>query len=353
MAAWRDFDLETIFGGSLDRSGLTEASVIRVVAEHVHESEVLDFKETLWARSSGPRGPWSPEQEFAKDVACLANRRGGVLLVGVAEASGEASSVAPLAKVDREVEERRLRQALVNYQAPVAVCEFVWISGAGDQSYLAVVVPRSLRAPHAVVSERGGSRRALRYPERHGTDTVWLTESEVAERYRRRFDAQVAERARLDRVVSDGCEALRVRARSDVWLFVALVPELPVPGRLDNQTVEAIERWHRARSTNSPLNRWISAFGRAIPAPGMVTFTRSQRDRSEDETLVGEAYVELHVDGSAYAALPVREHSTDIPNLRILSDVLLVDDVFLLVDQVLRWSSYQAGAWGVTTLVLE
>ncbi len=85
MAIWRQPDLEALLGGPLDAEGLTQKTIERLVDEGAHESEVLDFKGALDLPTKGPRPPWLPEQEFAKDVAALANHRGGLLLIGVEE----------------------------------------------------------------------------------------------------------------------------------------------------------------------------------------------------------------------------------------------------------------------------
>jgi hypothetical protein len=141
---WRSPELEAIFGGTLDAAGLTEAAVQRVVGEGTRESEVLDFKRALWAKAVRPRPPWSEEQEFAKDVGALANHRGGVLLVGVAEVGGVATAVAPFPiETSTEAEERRLRQALVNFLAPLATSEFTWVPAGAGEWFCAVVVPRA------------------------------------------------------------------------------------------------------------------------------------------------------------------------------------------------------------------
>lgn len=347
VAIWRSPELEAIFGGPLDATGITEEAVQRVVADQTPESEVLDFKQVLWAKTPRPRPPWTEEQEFAKDVGAFANHRGGVLLVGVTELGGVAKAAAPISiATSGEAEERRLRQALVNNLAPLATAEFIWIPVAAGGWFCAVVVPRSPRTPHAVVIESG---TGLRYPVRHGADTAWLSEAEVAERYRRRTLAQADDAERVQRVVGQGREALR--RVSGVWLFAAAVPELPVEGALDQRTVETFEEWHRSSLQVSPLNRSLSAYGRGIPAPGKVTFTGSLRTADEDETEVRDAYVELHVDGSALAASPVGFHTSEESN-RDVGELTLVDDGVLVVDLVLRWCADRVGAWGTATIVV-
>ena len=347
MAIWRSPELEAIFDGPLDAGGITEAAVRRVVGDQTPESEVLDFKAVLWGKSPRPRPPWTEEQEFAKDVGALANHRGGVLLVGVTEVGGVAKTASPFSMAtSSEAEERRLRQALVNNLAPLATTEFIWVPNAGGGWFCAVVVPRSPRAPHAVVIEGG---TGLRYPVRHGSDTAWLSEAEVAERYRRRLLAQTDDAERVHRVVREGREALR--RVSGVWLFAAAIPELPVEGGLDQRTVAAFEDWHRSSMQVSPLNRSLPAYGRGIPAPGKVTFTGSLRTADEDESEVRDAYVELHVDGSALAATPVGFHTSEESN-RDVGELTLVDDGVLVVDLILRWCAQRVGAWGTATVVV-
>jgi hypothetical protein len=349
MPIWRSPGLEAVFGSLLDSTGISDASITRLVAEATRESDQLDFKQDLWRATHGPRPPWTEEQEFAKDVAAFANQRGGVILVGVQESGGTATGVTPIpAAVSHEQEERRLRQALVNHQAPLAACDFVPVPAKPDGWYLAVVIPPSPRSPHAV--QGGDPRNPLRYPIRHGSDTVWLTEHEVAERYRRRLTAQQDEQIRVEKIVADGSGEL---GRADgVWLYVAAVPEVSVAGRLDERTVREIDAWRRHDSLVSPLNRSLPAYGRGIPAPGKVAFTGSLRTGAEDETQIREAYLELHVDGAAFAARPAGKDTADESDNRQLGEMTLVDDGILLVDMVTRWCAYQAGGWGTATIIV-
>jgi hypothetical protein len=60
------------------------------------------------------------------------------------------------------------------------------------------------------------------------------------------------------------------------------------------------------------------------------------------------AYLELHADGSAFAATPV-EHNTG-PDGGI-GDTTLVDDLTALVDACLSWTVRQAGTWGTADLL--
>jgi hypothetical protein len=69
----------------------------------------------------------------------------------------------------------------------------------------------------------------------------------------------------------------------------------------------------------------------------------------QDPTDPSGAYVELHVDGSAFVATPV-ELNTGADGGGI-GETTLVDDLIVLVDACLSWTVRQAGAWGNADLL--
>jgi len=355
MPPWRSRELETLFGGPLDASGLTEPAFQRLVDEKAVETDQLDFKRVnpgelpYPPNSPDPKTGWLKEQEFAKDVAALANHRGGLVLIGVGEdvATGVANKRTPVGPSTAAKEQQRLGFALRNYLAPPADFSFVPVPAQGGGWYLAVVVPPSPRSPHAVLGELGDDKHPLRYPVRHDRATIWLNEHEVAERYRRRLHAQEDQENRVRRAVEEGCAAL---ARAEgVWLYVSVIPEFPVRGaRLDTAAVARITAWHHGPSLPSPLGRHLSAFGRGIPAPGKITFSDSRTSSQDDESAIRLAYVELCLDGSAFAAKPINLIS---PHDRQVGDAALADDLVMLTDVTLRWCSDEAGSFGAATVV--
>lgn len=185
---------------------------------------------------------------------------------------------------------------------------------------------------------------------RHGADTIWLTESEIADRYQRRFASASERQSRVDRVVDEGCRTL---SRADgLWLYVACVPEVLAAATLNSGELSRIEDWYRQAHFTSPSGRYLPALGRGIAGPGRVTFTRSLSTSGQDETEVSEAYVELLVDGSSFAGLPTAARTSDDPASRSVGEITLVDDALMLVDICLRWTERQVGAWGTATAVV-
>lgn len=346
MAKWRSVELESLVGGPLDEVGLTEAALQRMITSGALEGEQLDFKSRVPASGNSQEGRWSASQEFAKDVAAFANHRGGLLLFGVRESDGVATGLAAISDGSFESQEQRLRQVLATNQAPTALIECFMIPAEEGGFYMAVVVPPSFRAPHAITGHPGDSRRPLYYPVRNGADTVWLSESEVAESYRRRVDGRAAAESLTTSLLARGQEALA--RRGGYWVFVSAIPELRVDTALRQDVIKEIEAWQRLGALALPSGRYLPTHGAGIPVPGGVSFTQAATTTRTDETVPNGAYLELHADGTVFAAAFLADHA---PAGADVSEYLLVQDLILLVDQTLRWVVHRSGAWGVATLV--
>lgn len=347
VAIWRSPALEALLGGPVDETGLTEDAVLRLVAVGAREGDELEFKRDPYPGAPAGRSlAWTTEQEFAKDVTALANHVGGLLLIGVEEQDGIAIEAVPtVGDPDREVQ--RLGLALVNHAAPVPRAVFVPILAAAGGHYLAVVVPPSPLAPHAVTGQRGDSRRPLHWFVRDGAHTRPLAEPDVADRYRARLRGAADRTARRDSVAAEGRDSL---GRSDdLWLWAATVPEAPVPTRLDAEAVRDAARWWRQDYRfSSPLGRVLEAGGEPIAGPDRTTLTGRPPLDDDDEADPRFAYIELHADGSAFAATPVELNTGDDGGIGV---VTLVDDMTVIADACLSWTLRQTGTWGTADVV--
>lgn len=353
VAIWRSPDLEAAIGGPMDEAGLTEGALTRLIHHGVREGEQLEFKGKSYGVSDPPPGRgWSWKQEFAKDVVALANHRGGLLLIGVDATDGVATSLQPIVGTTPEDEEQRLRTALVNHVAPILSLSFVSIAAESGGFFLAAIVPPSRQAPHAVLGDPGDGRRPLRYPRRHGSDTFWLTESEVAQRYRQRAEAEKDVRARVDFVVNDGC--LTLARGGGLWFFAALIPEMTLATSLDAVLGRDIAAWYSVNRATSPLGRKLTMSAPPLAAPGRLTFTGFGQQEADNDGSPHGAYLELHVSGAAFAAIslegegPPDSQSGDL----LVGERTLVDDAILLGESCFPWSVRQVGAWGTATAVL-
>lgn len=235
--------LEALLGAPLGE-GLTEANLQRLVDQRVGESEDLEFKREPWGASDAERA------ELAKDVAAMANGRGGAIVVGVDQDGTGAASLAPFE--DAETQRQRVESVVADRVHPMPAMRAFVVSSADAPSrgYLIVAIPRSALAPHAVV--RDG---ALRYPLRYGSKCVYLTESQVADRYRDRFALARGRIERLEEVVREGSSVLD---RGEPWVSVAVVPEMAGDVPIDTAAV-------------SDLTAWAQRSPRLPPASGPTT----------------------------------------------------------------------------------
>ena len=90
-----------------------------------------------------------------------------------------------------EATERSVQEIVANYVHPRPTVHTRQVEGTGGR-FLLIAVPRSPLAPHAV---QNPGAHELGYPVRTGTLTRWLSETEIADRYRNRFSEAAVDRA--------------------------------------------------------------------------------------------------------------------------------------------------------------
>ncbi len=115
--------------------------------------------------------------------------------------------------------ERQVQEIVADYVHPTPYVATRQVEGPSGR-FLLIAVPRSPSAPHAL--QRPGTDD-LAYPVRSGTRTRWLTESEVADRYRSRFREALAA---VDRA-TERVDGVVRRLHSPVpWLVLVIVPDV-------------------------------------------------------------------------------------------------------------------------------
>jgi hypothetical protein len=314
--------------GAPVRAGLTQAHLQCLVEAGVEEAEDIEFK----------REPWPPRDnvELAKDVAAFANSRGGVIVVGIEEHDGAASALTPFPLGDADLA-ARVRNVACSRVHPTPRLEAFVVRADGDdeRGFLVVAVPRSSLAPHAV-----SNGDWLRYPARYGAQTVDLTESEVAGRYRDRFASAAARVARVRQVMADGRGSLEVHPP---WVALAAVPV--APGRL------AVDEAARARA-----EAWAAAlgdrpFGNPRPflqRPCRTGFRRLRfgvHDASSG--LARGASAELHDDGAVFAASQLLHRPPDAPeDADAVHEHAVVERIAAALFLAARWGVDVAGTDG-------
>lgn len=227
--------LNVVLGAPLDR--LEFHHLERLMAEAVREAEDLDFKEALYADTDATK------DELAADIASFANHRGGIILLGVAEADGAASGLPGVAVSDGE--ERRMTQIVAARVTPYVDFRIHRITGPGslDNGFFALIVPPSASRPHAL--PRDGR---LRFPRRDGTTRRWLAEAEIADLYRDRFRQADDAVSRLTRIIDEALPALAEDAQQP-RVVLSLVPTASSDIPNDAKRLQEIETWAGSSST--------------------------------------------------------------------------------------------------------
>lgn len=204
-------------------SELTYELLEACVAARVPESASLDWKQKLPFKERG----W--QDEWAKDVAAMANSGGGCIVYGVAEESRDdggakvAMRMTDVGPFDRDDVERRLLQsAAAQVHPPVARLQLVpVVSPDGSARALVARVPDSPDVPHLL---RVG-KEAWKAPYRYGPLTEWMSDRALEDAYRRRFRRGAALEELLARRYSAAERQARHRFhQGPVWFVGAGVP---------------------------------------------------------------------------------------------------------------------------------
>lgn len=270
----------------------TWAGLQKLVDDQVPESSELDFKADAYDGQAAHGR--SKQDEFRKDVTALANARGGVLVLGLAEADGVASHVRGVSG-SLEQHEGRLRSWIRSRVEPyLDGVEIHGVPGAGVGCIL-VVVAQSPRRPHAVVPMSDND--SLKYARRVGRHTDWLSEAQVADLYRERFSGGREVAARLE-VLDEDARAALVRRR---WLMISTAPDDAGEFAIDTTAKSRMEEWWFHR-THLRLNPHVPGSGISDVTIGPGRVVMEGRDATSVPTGVRFA---LYADGSSHFAFEI------------------------------------------------
>ncbi|WP_431998581.1 AlbA family DNA-binding domain-containing protein [Streptomyces fungicidicus] len=320
---------------------LTEDDLQRAVDSQIPESVDLDWKKDFYP------GTEAGKKELAKDVSAMANTAGGMVVIGVHDGNQDyAHHLDPVDPVPGRGEEW-IRSVLANWIQPVVPNVGVRVVRSAVKEgkiYWVLTVPPSPQAPHAVAAP--GNDYHFRVHVRHGTTTRTLAESEIAQRYRDRFQAAFDDIDRLHQVSDAGFGYLSGYLNSTA--HGGSPPATYYPGWVSLTAVPAV-RGTYPLTTQADRN---AAFDRFAKLAGEGVTTHAQPERP---VLVGRRQVrfegipsgQLHQDGSFYAALTMHlqgdQFDSDGP--KRLSQRALELDLVTLVQAAAAWAA-ETGAAG-------
>ncbi|ATW46664.1 AlbA family DNA-binding domain-containing protein [Streptomyces peucetius] len=188
---------------------LTFDMVAKAAAERLAESDDLDWKEQL---PQPPReGRWN---ELAKDVAAMANTRGGLIIFGVRDTTCELVGIDP-----GEVNTDQYAQWVRNHVHPyLSGLTFTTLTSPhGATSVLVADVPASPMAPHLVygTAARDKDQQAAVAPYRDRDHTAWMAEHQLERAYRDRFTRAQHADDTLQRLINHARETVKPSSRQN------------------------------------------------------------------------------------------------------------------------------------------
>lgn len=310
---------------------ITRDLVVAGVEAGVQEGERLDWKSAL------PPQKGLGESDLPKDVAAFANASGGLLIYGVDEVDGAATSVTGVAGFSENFE-RSIRDCVLRaISPPVYNVQVEHLPGPDESDLVVVTVPQSPEAPHLI---RTSGQPGFRVPRRDGSDTAWLTEPELAQVYRTRFARRAAAEEAVNALYGQTYDVGRRTAAA--WFIAVATPTQEAWRQERRSRQDARDLIESARAAiDTASSRYIGALGDADldVRPSMRGWTAPpSRQVSWRQT-----FVTVRDDGSVALAASAGGHragadGSTLPATEVESRALesYVVDMFALMGEVGR-----------------
>lgn len=236
--------------------------------------------------------------ELAKDCAAFSSAGGGVLVCGISDNHlGVAAQLTPIPVPAANLQEwvAQAIAAKTSPKLPDVRVRVVAQPGAPSRCVVLVLVPPSALAPHALIP----NRERLGYPMRRTTTTDWMSETEVAERYRSRFTLAVAQISRADEMHRVGQRALN-RAGT-AWVTVTLLPALPGARQMSAELVRGVESTADSWQQETLRLTWPDVKEPPQTLHGRVRRQRVVLTTMPYQLLSNVQHAECYLDGGGFA----------------------------------------------------
>ncbi len=314
---------------------LEYSTILQAVDDQVQEGEEVDFKRELYVWQGGTReARASARGELAKDVTSFANHRGGLLVLGVAEANDRASKAMPVPTTGRFG--AWVRSTVASWVAPMPTVQVRQLDDPDDseQGFYVIAVLPSQDRPHAII-DPSDPERALRYPVRVGRETQWWTPAQVRLQHARQRDRL----ARRGQVVDDVLNAARPGLADRLWALAIVVPDAAGDWSVGFKRIKNLQRAEVLRSLYGN-ETWPNT---TVPIVGGIR----QHDDGQQPGEIALTLIDRHADGSALAALelPINT-SREVASF----DRMHITDLLLWCVRVGLDHARAAGCYGLATV---
>lgn len=282
----------------------------RACDEHVRERADLDWKRVLplTAKPQNSEHKVAQQLELAKDIAAMANSGGGMIVYGVRERLTEGTSAAeqvvPVGPID-ETTTKAIRQVAGSLiYPPVTGTQLIPSApiDTPDGGVLVLLVPNSPDTPHLIHVK--GHPEWFRAPYRHGPETQWMVERQIADAYQ----AREFSRRRRQEDFDDRFSTFAQAAGGDLgshWVLAMAVPDSPA---------RPTPAWGPVQADDILSTAWSSTLRRGglgprdlteqmNTRPGYRSFVRQgRRAFLADRSATARARTEVHADGTVAVA---------------------------------------------------
>jgi hypothetical protein len=280
----------------------------------VVETADLEFKEQTYDKSG------EKTKELAYDIAAMANDVGGLLIIGIADVDGRATS---LEGVDLnpfgEEEELRIHKIVASRLFPAPRIEVHRVDSTKRQGkvFYVISIPPSEWAPHAVAADFP----SFRWPRRDGPGRRWMSETEIADAYRRRHGAEEDQVDQAHEIHRAMAEVLP--HTEEGWLQLTLVPNRIGHMKLSRASVQEYENWlNRADDGAFPGFGRSSSKRYAQTAYRSIRFTDGYRAEDPAYWQYGWMYTDGSVTLAARYSVEEGEDFLEIHEEKLLGDVV-------------------------------
>lgn len=281
----------------LQPESLSVEIIMSAIQNSVKEERNLDWKTCL--PQLGEKPDWG--QEFAKDVAAMANSGGGIIVFGVKEdGNAGAKEHIPMNLGDSD-RNTLLAIAFSNIEPKVLGVNFVTV-GDGDSSVVVLNVPNSKNAPHFINSKKFQGHLVV--PIRYGAKTEYVSGETLSNMFRAKHEGERGREEQLNEALISASED--AASLDEVSLIAVAKPTNPSLERLDVDRM--IDILSSARSIRGELYEScagkIDGFDKSSPLGrlrghnGALEYRKLVESKGFVDIYDIYSEVELHFDGS-------------------------------------------------------
>jgi hypothetical protein len=284
-------------------SDIEESDLQSLIESSVQENDRVEFKRDMYGRTD------EEVREMLRDIAAMANHRGGDIYIGVDEDEDAVATALPGVSAAGNVE--RIRASCLSNIAPrLNGLEARDIPLQNGDHAIVVRVPRSLSGPHLITF-----RGLYQFWKRHGRQKDKMSVDEIRLGFVERFEGET----RMERLLAERRGRLARTIRDEPWLLLTATPIFHKQEVID--TREALMQNMISDPSEQLHVEYVLDCGRALPTLWGLRAESREGDRPRK-------YLELHRNGHLeFGSKHVIDLYPNPPSVRLNAKSLLASTV--------------------------